>query len=142
MFPLSRHTALSDEERKARARELLLSVGMENDLKKMPSQISGGMQKRVGMARALALDPAVVLFDEPTAGLDPITSVEIETLMSQLKKKREMTSIVVTHDLRGARNFADRLVMLNQGNILVEGTFDELQKSKDQFVAQFLKDAA
>lgn len=103
MFPLSRHTALSAEERKARARELLASVGMEHDLEKMPSQISGGMQKRVGLARALVLESTVVLFDEPTAGLDPITAAEIQELIKQLKKQHRMTSIVVTHDIRGAR---------------------------------------
>jgi len=141
-FPLSRHTTLSSEERKTKARELLSSVGMDQELKKMPSQISGGMQKRVGLARALALDPAVMLLDEPTAGLDPITATEIGDLISQLQKKHQMTSIVVTHDIHGAKHFADRLVMLNQGIVLVEGTFEELQKSKDQFVVQFLREAA
>jgi phospholipid/cholesterol/gamma-HCH transport system ATP-binding protein len=141
IFPLSRHTTLSAEERKAKARELLSSVGMEKALEKMPSQISGGMQKRVGLARALALDPSVVLLDEPTAGLDPITSGEIGELISQLQKHRHMTSLVVTHDIHGARQIADRMVMVNEGNILIEGTFEELQKSADPFVVQFLKDA-
>jgi phospholipid/cholesterol/gamma-HCH transport system ATP-binding protein len=141
-FPLSRHTTLKPEERKSRARELLASVSMEHDVEKMPSQISGGMQKRVGLARALALAPAIVLLDEPTAGLDPITAAEIRELISQLQEKHKMTSIVVTHDLRGAKHFADRLAMLNQGNVLFEGTFDDLQKSTDPFVIQYLKDAA
>jgi len=141
-FPLSRHTALSAEERKSRARELLGSVGMEHDMGKMPSQISGGMQKRVGLARALALAPAIVLLDEPTAGLDPITAAEIEELISQLQEKHKMTSLVVTHDLHGAKHFADRLVILNQGNVLFAGSFEDLQKSTDPFVIQYLKDAA
>ena len=141
IFPLSRHTTLGAAERKAKARELLASVGMEKAWQKMPSEISGGMQKRVGLARALALDPTVVLLDEPTAGLDPITSEEIGELISQLQKQRHMTSVVVTHDIHGARQIADRLVMVNEGNILIEGTFAELQKSKDPFVVQFLKDA-
>ncbi len=141
-FPLSRHTTLKPEERKSRARELLASVSMEHDVEKMPSQISGGMQKRVGLARALALAPAIVLLDEPTAGLDPITAAEIRELISQLQEKHKMTSIVVTHDLRGAKHFADRLAMLNQGNVLFEGTFDDLQKSTDPFVIRYLKDAA
>lgn len=141
MFPLAQHTELSDGERKTKARELLASVGMDHDMDKMPSDISGGMQKRVGLARALALDPAIVLLDEPTAGLDPITAAEIGKLISKLHKERHVTSIVVTHDLHGARHFADRLVMINEGNVLMEGTFAELQKSKDPFVVQFLKDA-
>jgi phospholipid/cholesterol/gamma-HCH transport system ATP-binding protein len=140
-FPLSRHTALNAEERKNRARELLESVGMEQDAGKLPSQISGGMQKRVGLARALALSPAIVLLDEPTAGLDPITAAEIGELISQLQTKHKMTSIVVTHDLHGARQFANRFVMLDQGNIRFEGTYDAMQKSTDAFVIQYLKDA-
>jgi phospholipid/cholesterol/gamma-HCH transport system ATP-binding protein len=141
-FPMSRHTSLSETERKDRVRELLSSVGMEKDLDKMPSQISGGMQKRVGLARALALDPDIVLFDEPTAGLDPITAAEIDKLISELKKKRKITSIVVTHDVHGARTFSDRAVMLHEGNILIEGSFQDLERSKDKFVARFLREAA
>jgi phospholipid/cholesterol/gamma-HCH transport system ATP-binding protein len=141
-FPLSRHTTLSVEERKKLTRELLASVGMENDMDKMPSQISGGMQKRVGLARALALSPAIVLLDEPTAGLDPITAAEIGELISQMQQKHKMTSLVVTHDLHGARHFANRLVMLDQGKLLFEGSFEDLQKSTDPFVIQYLKDAA
>jgi phospholipid/cholesterol/gamma-HCH transport system ATP-binding protein len=141
-FPLSRHTEMSAEDLKKRARELLASVGMEKDLEKMPSEISGGMQKRVGLARAIALEPGIVLFDEPTAGLDPITGAEIGQLISQLKEKHQMASIVVTHDIHGAKQFSDRVVMLNEGNILVEGTFADLEKSKDKFVVQFLSNAA
>jgi len=138
-FPLSRHTRTSDEERKDKVRELLSSVGMEGDLGKMPSEISGGMQKRVGLARALALDPEIVLFDEPTSGLDPITAAEIGELINQLKSKREMSSIVVTHDIRGARRFADRMVLLHEGRIRAEGHYEELQKSDDEFVSRFME---
>jgi phospholipid/cholesterol/gamma-HCH transport system ATP-binding protein len=141
-FPLSRHTEMSAEDLKQRARELLASVGMDKDLEKMPSEISGGMQKRVGLARAIALDPDIVLFDEPTAGLDPITGAEIGQLITELKEKHHMASIVVTHDIHGAKQFSDRVVMLNEGNILMEGTFADLEKSKDKFVTQFLRDAA
>jgi phospholipid/cholesterol/gamma-HCH transport system ATP-binding protein len=133
---------LSVEERKKLTRELLGSVGMEHDVDKMPSEISGGMQKRVGLARGLALGPAIVLLDEPTAGLDPITAAEIGVLISQLQEKHKMTSLVVTHDLHGAKHFANRLVMLDQGKVLFEGSFEELQKSTDPFVIQYLKDAA
>jgi phospholipid/cholesterol/gamma-HCH transport system ATP-binding protein len=141
-FPLSRHTTMSDAERKKRVRELLESVGMEQDLEKMPSEISGGMQKRVGLARALALDPEILLFDEPTAGLDPITAAEIGKLILELKQKRKMTAIVVTHDIRGAKVFSDRMVLIHDGNILAEGPLADLQKSKHPFVIQFLKDSS
>ncbi len=137
-FPLSRHTKMSEDERRQRARELLANLGMEHDLEKMPSQVSGGMQKRVGLARALALEPEILLFDEPTAALDPITAAEIGKLIVQLKDERKITSIVVTHDIRGAQRFADRLVLMREGKILMEGTFADLQKSRDKFVAQFL----
>jgi phospholipid/cholesterol/gamma-HCH transport system ATP-binding protein len=138
-FPLSRHTTMSDADRKKKAHELLASVGMEQDLEKLPSQISGGMQKRVGLARALALDPDILLFDEPTAGLDPITAAEIGKLILELKNKRKMTAVVVTHDVRGAKVYSDRMVVLHEGNIRAEGSFDDLQKSRDQFVKQFIE---
>src|ERR1035437_3998267 len=141
-FPLRRHTRLSDSERADKIRALLLSVGLDKDLEKMPSDISGGMRKRVGLARALALDPELLLFDEPTAGLDPITAAEIGALIQKLRKERNVTSIVVTHDIHAAHRFSDRLVMLKEGNILISGTFEDLEKSKDPFVEQFLSDAA
>src|SRR6266705_4046507 len=137
-FPLKRHTKKSAAEQKDRVRELLADVGMDQDLEKLPSQISGGMQKRVGLARALALDPEILLFDEPTAGLDPITAAEIGNLIVDLKKQRHMTAVVVTHDIRGARAFADRVVLLHEGKILAEGRFAELRNSRDEFVAQFV----
>ena len=138
-FPLSRHSPMTDDERKKRARELLSSVGMDNDVEKMPSEISGGMQKRVGLARALALDPDILLFDEPTAGLDPITAAEIGKLILELKEKRKMTAVVVTHDIHSARIYADRLVLIRDGEILIEGSLEKLQKSRDKFVRQFFQ---
>jgi phospholipid/cholesterol/gamma-HCH transport system ATP-binding protein len=141
-FPLRRHTKLSDSERTDKVRALLLSVGLDKDLEKMPSDISGGMRKRVGLARALALDPEILLFDEPTAGLDPITGAEIGKLIQKLRQERKVTSIVVTHDMHAAHHISDRLVMLKEGNILISGTFEDLEKSKDPFVEQFLSDAA
>jgi phospholipid/cholesterol/gamma-HCH transport system ATP-binding protein len=141
-FPLRRHTKLPDSERQEKVRTLLNSVGLDKDLEKMPSDISGGMRKRVGLARALALDPEILLFDEPTAGLDPITAAEIGELIQKLRKDRNVTSIVVTHDMHAAHHFSDRLVMLKEGNVLLTGTFEDFQKSKDPFVAQFLSDAA
>jgi phospholipid/cholesterol/gamma-HCH transport system ATP-binding protein len=114
---------------------------MERDGDKMPSEISGGMQKRVGLARALALEPDILLFDEPTAGLDPITAAEIGNLISKLRAERTITSIVVTHDLHGAKSFCDRLVLMKDGCVSVDGTFDDLEKSREPFAIQFLKDA-
>jgi phospholipid/cholesterol/gamma-HCH transport system ATP-binding protein len=140
-FPLSRHTDLNPEERRARARALLQRVGMTGDLNKLPDEISGGMKKRVGLARALALEPKLVMFDEPTAGLDPVTAAEIAKLIVDLKQQR-ITSIVVTHDLHTARTISDRFVVLDGGNILINGSLEDIQRSKEAFVVQFLEDAA
>jgi phospholipid/cholesterol/gamma-HCH transport system ATP-binding protein len=136
-FPLKRHTKTSLQQQRRRAQELLSEVGMDQDLQKLPSEISGGMQKRVGLARALALDPEILLFDEPTSGLDPITAAEIGKLINDLKQKRRMSAIVVTHDVQGAKAYSDRMVLLDNGNIKAEGSFEELQNSKDEFVADF-----
>ncbi|MGD0965931.1 MAG: ATP-binding cassette domain-containing protein [Candidatus Acidiferrales bacterium] len=138
-FPLERHTRMPEAERSDRVRELLSSVGMEQDMDKMPDDISGGMQKRVGLARALALKPELLLLDEPTAGLDPITSAEIDHLILKLQKEHDLTSIVVTHDLYSAKTIADRLVLLRQGKVAKEGSFEELAESNDDFVREFFK---
>jgi phospholipid/cholesterol/gamma-HCH transport system ATP-binding protein len=139
-FPLKRHAKLSDDERKQRVKELLESVGLQSDFQKFPAEISGGMRKRVGLARALALDPKLIMFDEPTAGLDPITSAEIDELILDLKQKRQMTSVVVTHDLHSAKRISDRLVVLDRGRIVAEGTFDDLEKSEHPVVKGFLRE--
>ena len=137
-FPLRRHSKMSDNERSKHVRELLASVGMEQDAQKLPAELSGGMQKRVGLARALALEPDILLFDEPTAGLDPITAAEIDDLILRLQKERRMTLVVVTHDIQSARAVSDRLALMRDGQVLIEGTYEELKKSRDPFVAQFL----
>lgn len=141
-FPLRRNTTLSDGECRGRAHQLLGSVGMDGDFEKMPADVSGGMRKRVGLARALALEPAILMFDEPTAGLDPITAAEIAKLIVEQRDHRHITSIVVTHDLHTARTIADRLIVLNQGKTLFDGTFEGLNGSNDPFIVQFLQDAA
>jgi phospholipid/cholesterol/gamma-HCH transport system ATP-binding protein len=138
-FPLEHHRRdLSKSERGERVNQLLAEVGMEGNLDKMPSDISGGMQKRVGLARALALEPEILLLDEPTAGLDPISSGEIDELVLKLQRERQMASIVVTHDLHSAKTIANRLAILDQGSVIVEGTFDDLQQSTIPFVQEFL----
>jgi phospholipid/cholesterol/gamma-HCH transport system ATP-binding protein len=96
------------------------------------------MQKRVGLARALALDPLILLLDEPTAGLDPISSGEIDELVLKLQEEHQLASIVVTHDMQSARTIATRIALMNQGKVLIEGSFQDLQKSDDRFVTQFL----
>ena len=138
-FPLERHTKMSASERSVRVKELLSSVGMEKDLKKMPSDISGGMQKRVGLARALALQPEILLLDEPTAGLDPITSGEIDDLVLRLQKEHALTSIVVTHDLQSAKTIADSVALLDKGKVVMQGSFRELAESGDDLVREFFK---
>jgi phospholipid/cholesterol/gamma-HCH transport system ATP-binding protein len=139
-FPLQHHRKrMSKSEQRDRVHELLAEVGMEGSLAKMPSDISGGMQKRVGLARALALDPDVLLLDEPTAGLDPISAAEIDDLVLKLQEEHHMASIVVTHDLHSAKTIADRLALLNEGDVVIEGSFEELQKSDIEFVREFLR---
>jgi phospholipid/cholesterol/gamma-HCH transport system ATP-binding protein len=136
-FPLRYHTRLSARERRERALEILSRVGMDHAAAKMPADISGGMKKRVGLARALALDPALMLYDEPTAGLDPITSGEIDELILTLQHDRHMSSVVVTHDLQSAGRIADHVALLNEGHVVFAGTFDEMKASDDEFVQRF-----
>jgi phospholipid/cholesterol/gamma-HCH transport system ATP-binding protein len=139
-FPLEHHKKeMSKSDKAERVRQLLTEVGMEGAFQKMPSDISGGMQKRVGLARALALEPDILLLDEPTAGLDPISSGEIDDLVLKLQQEHHMASIVVTHDLHSAKTIADRLALLNEGNVVIEGSFEELQNSDIEFVREFLK---
>ena len=139
-FPLLHHKKeMSKSELGDRVRALLAEVGMEDALAKMPSDISGGMQKRVGLARALALEPDILLLDEPTAGLDPISSAEIDDLILKLQEEHHMASIVVTHDLHSAKTIASRLALLDGGDVVIEGSFEELQKSEIEFVREFIK---
>jgi phospholipid/cholesterol/gamma-HCH transport system ATP-binding protein len=139
-FPLQHHKKeMSKSDQNDRAKQLLVEVGLDGHFDKMPSDISGGMQKRAGLARALALDPDILLLDEPTAGLDPISSAEIDDLVLKLQEEHHMASIVVTHDLHSAKTIADRLALLDQGNVVIEGSFQDLQESDVEFVQEFLK---
>jgi phospholipid/cholesterol/gamma-HCH transport system ATP-binding protein len=138
-FPLQHHKkGMPKSEQRDRVEELLAEVGMQGSLAKMPSDISGGMQKRVGLARALALGPDILLLDEPTAGLDPISSGEIDDLILKLQNEHQMASIVVTHDLHSAKTIAGLLALLHEGRVVIEGDFEELEKSDIEFVKRFL----
>jgi phospholipid/cholesterol/gamma-HCH transport system ATP-binding protein len=138
-FPLLHHRQeMSESDRNDRVEELLREVGLEGHSNKMPADISGGMQKRVGLARALALDPVILLLDEPTAGLDPISSGEIDDLVLKLQKEHQLASIVVTHDMISAKTIATRIALMDEGKVVIEGSFDELQKSDEKFVSRFL----
>jgi phospholipid/cholesterol/gamma-HCH transport system ATP-binding protein len=138
-FPLVHHRKnLSQSERSDRVDQLLDEVGLSGHSEKMPSDISGGMQKRAGLARALALDPVILLLDEPTAGLDPISSGEIDELILKLQEEHQMASIVVTHDMVSAKTIATRIALMDKGRVVIEGSFDDLQKSDERFVSQFL----
>ena len=137
-FPLRRHTKLSDREIKERATEKLAAVGLENEYETMPAALSGGMRKRAGLARALALDPPIILVDEPSAGLDPITADEIDTLLLKLKERGGTTLIVVTHNIPSARRLGDELVMLHEGRVIVQGTAADLERSTEPMVRAFM----
>jgi phospholipid/cholesterol/gamma-HCH transport system ATP-binding protein len=137
-FPMRRHTRLSDSEIRERARERLKAVGLERDYDKMPGALSGGMRKRAGLARALALDPRILLVDEPSAGLDPITADEIDALLLDMKERRGVTLVVVTHNIQSARRLGDELVMLHEGHIIARGTPADLDRSDNQLVRAFM----
>jgi phospholipid/cholesterol/gamma-HCH transport system ATP-binding protein len=138
-FPMRRHTDLPDVDIRDRARQKLESVGLGKDYDKMPSELSGGMRKRAGLARAMALDPDLLLVDEPSAGLDPITSGEIDDLLLSLKTERHTTLIVVTHNIPSARTIGDDLLMLHEGRILARGTAAELSESEHEIVRTFMR---
>jgi phospholipid/cholesterol/gamma-HCH transport system ATP-binding protein len=136
-FPLRRHTRLTSSEIRAKVGELLGQVGLEQQRQRMPSEISGGMRKRVGLARAMALDPSILLVDEPSSGLDPITSLEIDELLLGLRR-RGTTIVVVTHNIPSARRIGDRLAFLHEGRILDSGTPQQLENSQQELVQRFM----
>jgi phospholipid/cholesterol/gamma-HCH transport system ATP-binding protein len=137
-FPLRRHTTLQDDEIRSRARQLLAQVGLERDYDKMPADLSGGMRKRAGLARALALGPAILLADEPSAGLDPVTAAEIDELLVTLKSGSSTTLVVVTHNIPSARTIGDELVFLHEGRIIERGEPAVLDRSANPLVRQFM----
>ena len=137
-FPLKRHSdKMSEAEINDAILETLESVGLADAVDKMPSELSGGMRKRIGLARTLILKPEIILFDEPTTGLDTITSREISELILAIQKKSKTTSMIITHDMACAKLTADRLVILKDGVIEAEGTYETLEKSDDEWVRSF-----
>jgi phospholipid/cholesterol/gamma-HCH transport system ATP-binding protein len=137
-FPLKRNLGIYDRsELDALVIEALKDVGLEKAVDKSPAELSGGMKKRVGIARTLILKPKIMLYDEPTAGLDPVTSVEINDLIMEVRDKYNTASIIITHDISCARHTADRIIALFGGYNKIEGTFDELKRSSDPELKAF-----
>lgn len=137
-FTLRHHNKeLSADEIEQATIEALKSVGLEQAIDKMPSELSGGMRKRIGLARTMIIKPEIMLYDEPTTGLDTITSREISELILELQSKHKTTSIIITHDMPCAKLTADRIVILKEGVIAAEGTYEELENSKDEWVRSF-----
>ncbi len=140
-FPLTRVLKLSDQrEIDKRVKDVLESVGLLEVIDKLPSDLSGGMRKRAGLARTLIINPEIMLYDEPTTGLDPITSREISYLILEIQKKYKTSSIIITHDMECARIAADRILIMDEGKFIAEGSFDELHQSANKIAASFFKD--
>ncbi len=139
-FPLVKNTKLSLSEINEKVIDSLKKVSLEQAVDKMPSELSGGMRKRIALARSIITEPKLMLYDEPTTGLDPITSKEISELILNLQKSLNMTSIVVTHDLICANIIADRAIFLKEGKIAYQGNIDELTLSEDKFLRNFFSE--
>jgi phospholipid/cholesterol/gamma-HCH transport system ATP-binding protein len=138
-FPLRDLKGQLRKEIDARVMEALVNVGLEDAINKMPSELSGGMRKRVGLARSLILNPEIILYDEPTTGLDPITSKEISQLILDVQKKYNNGSIIITHDVECARITSNKMLIIKDGVIAGEGTFQELEQSEDAWIKSFFK---
>jgi phospholipid/cholesterol/gamma-HCH transport system ATP-binding protein len=140
-FPLTRILKIKDQhEIDERINEVLEGVGLPDAIDKLPSDLSGGMRKRIGLARTLIIKPEIMLYDEPTTGLDPITSREISELILNMQKKYKTTSIIITHDMECARIASDRVVIMNDGKYIAEGTFQSLHNSTNEIAKEFFKD--
>lgn len=137
-FPLLRmNKKLGRDEINEKVKKVLDSVGLAHALNKMPAELSGGMRKRIALARTIIVDPVIMLYDEPTTGLDPVTSREISVLINEVQKNYETSSIIITHDMDCAREIADRVLMLKDGEVLAEGTLEELEKNEDEWIKSF-----
>jgi phospholipid/cholesterol/gamma-HCH transport system ATP-binding protein len=139
-FPLIRlKKKLSRKERDAKIEEVLENVGLAHTLNKMPSELSGGMRKRASLARTIIVDPMIMLYDEPTTGLDPVTSDGISALINDVQKRYKTSSIIITHDIECARATADRVIMLKDGEVYLEGTIGDFENSTDELIQSFFK---
>ena len=138
-MPLEKMSLMNKEERAARIYDVLKEVGMEGTHNKFPDELSGGMKKRVGIARAIAVKPKYILYDEPTTGLDPIMANSINKLISKLHTLEKVTSIIVTHEMDTVFNVANRVIMINDGEIRFNGSPKELLSSNDAMVQQFIR---
>ena len=139
-FPLRRiKKDLSQKGIDEKVKEVLENVGLSDAIDKMPSQLSGGMRKRISLARSIVLDPLIMLYDEPTTGLDPVTSYEISTLINDVQKKYKTSSIIITHDIKCARITANRIVMLHNGDVYSEGKLEKFENSTDPFIKSFFE---
>ena len=139
-FPLRKQLhSISKEELDSLIKESLHDVGLDRAIDKTPSELSGGMRKRLGLARTLILKPDIMLYDEPTTGLDPITSKEISNLILEVQRKYHTTSIIITHDIECTKLTADRIIVIKGGVCAAEGTFDELERSADPWVRSFFE---
>ena len=140
IFPLRRlKKNLSEKEINEKVNEVLENVGLLDALYKMPSQLSGGMRKRISLARTIIVDPLIILYDEPTTGLDPVTSDEISILINEVQKKYKTSSIIITHDIECVRNTADRVIMLQDGEVYLEGPLEKFENSTDKLIKSFFK---
>ena len=139
LFGIKRQLRLPHKEQKARAIESLARVGLENEGKKMPAELSGGMRKRVGIARALAIKPGVLLYDEPTTGLDPITTYTIDSLIVNLRKELNVTSVVVSHDVSSVFRVADRIAFLHAGELIFDGSPEAFSRTKDESIQELVR---
>ncbi len=138
-FPLRDRKNISKEEINSLVEESLADVGLSDVIDKMPSELSGGMRKRLGLARTMILKPEIMLYDEPTTGLDPITAKEISKLILEVQKKYNTSSIIITHDMECAKITANRIIVLKDGLFAAEGTYKELEKSEDKWVRSFFE---
>ena len=137
-FPLRHHKKdLGKEESDALIREVLENVGLPDASEMMPAELSGGMSKRIGLARTLILKPEIMLYDEPTTGLDTATAKEISQLILDMQRKYKISSLIITHDISCAKMTADRVVILKEGTIVTEGTYEEVEKSDDEWIKSF-----
>ena len=141
-FPLRRHTKMKENEIRDRVEECLEDVHLHGVEKKRPSELSGGMRRRVGFARAISLKPEILLFDEPTTGLDPVISDVIAELICEMDQKLGTTTVTITHDMKVAFKIADRVAMLHKGSIIESGTPEQFQQSKNPIVQQFIEGKA